>query len=98
MSDDTEEPFLVEGIKRYEQALETIQAFQTMLRDRLRKIAETYTCDLFSPKKVPINTGATEGSWGSAIWATQEGRLSSRRGAVWLELGIWWREGEVACY
>jgi hypothetical protein len=98
MSDNTEEPFLAEGIKRYAQALETVQAFQTMLEDRLRKIAEAYACDLFSPKKVPIDTGATEGAWGSAIWATQEGILSPRRGSVWLELGIWWRDGEVAYY
>lgn len=98
MSDDTEEPFLVEGIKRYAQALETIQAFQTMLEDRLRKVAEAYACDLFSPKKVPIDTGASEGSWGRAIWATQEGILSGRRGSVWLELGMWWRDGEVAYY
>ena len=98
MSDGGEEQFISEGIRRYAQALETIQAFDTMLGDRLREVAKAYSSAVFTASKAPMDTGTSEGAFGHVVWATQEGTLKSRKGKVWLELGIWWRDDNVAFY
>lgn len=98
MSDDAEEQFITEGIRRYAQALETIRAFETMLGDRLREVAKSYSSPLFAAAKSPMETGTSDGAFGHVVWATQEGTLKGRKGSVWLELGIWWRDDEVALY
>lgn len=98
MSDGAEDKFIVEGIRRYSQALETIQAFETMLGDRLREVAKAYSSKMFSASKAAIETGTSAGAFGHVVWATQEGVLASIKGPVWLELGIWWRDDEVAYY
>jgi hypothetical protein len=98
MSDSAEEEFIVEGIRRYAQALDTIQAFATSLGDRLREVVKGYSCAVFTPNSAPISSGTSDGAFGHVVWATQEGSLRSRKGTVWLELGIWWQGNEVAYY
>lgn len=98
MSEGAEEQFITEGIRRYAQALETIRAFETMLCDRLREVAKSYSSNQYAASKSPIETGTSDGAFGHCVWATQEGSLKGRKGSVWLELGIWWRDDEVAYY
>jgi hypothetical protein len=98
MSEGAEEQFITEGIRRYAQALETIRAFETMLGDRLREVAKAYSSNAFTASKSPIDIGTSDGAFGHVVWATQEGTLKGRKGSVWLELGIWWRDDEVAYY
>lgn len=98
MSEGAEDQFIVEGIRRYAQALETIQTFETMLGDRLREVAKAYSCKVFSPTTAPIATGTSEGAFGHLVWASQEGAMQSKAGEVWLELGVWWRDDQVAYY
>lgn len=95
MSDSTKEEFLAEGVRRYSQALDTIQAFTTMLSDRLREVVRDYSCKVFTPSSTSIKTG---GAFTNVIWAAQEGSLRSRKGTVELELGIRWQGNEVAYY
>lgn len=97
MPDTADTQFLREGIDRYEQALDTIAAFETMLGDKLREIAKGYSCKSFTPTNAKIETKPGKGPAGRWIWAGQQGRLRSK-GLVWLELGVWWNEGKVAYY
>ncbi len=97
MADSIEEKFLTEGITRYAEAAETLQTFETMLEGRLRAIVAEYSSDAFVPKKVvPVKTGHNQGTWGRCVWAWREGVLRSQ--PVFLEFGLWWRDGEVAFY
>jgi hypothetical protein len=98
MSDEAEEQFITEGIRRYAQALETIRAFETMLGDRLLEVAKGYSSPRFVPSKSPMNKGTSDGAFGHVVWASQEGTLKGRKENVWLELGIWWCDDEVALY
>ncbi len=97
MPDKAENAFVVEGLRRYATALETIQAFELALQDRLREVATGYTSGIFSATKAELTSGANQGAWGYAVWATQPGILQSTSDA-WLELGLWWKDGEVAYY
>lgn len=97
MPDKAEDAFVVEGLRRYASALETIQAFESALQDRLREVATRYTCGIFSTTKAELTTGATQGSWGYAVWAMQPGIFRSTSEA-WLELGLWWKDREAAYY
>lgn len=98
MSNEAEDQFVVEGIRRYAPALDTLQAFQTMLGDRLREVVKAYSCEVFSPSKASVDTGISDGAFGHLVWASQEGLLRSKKGDVWLELGLWWRDDQVAYY
>jgi hypothetical protein len=64
----------------------------------LRDVAKGYTSKAFSAAKSPIEIGTSDGAFGHVVWATQEGAIKSRTDQVWLELGIWWRNEEVAYY
>lgn len=97
MPDKAEDAFVVEGLRRYVTALETIQAFELALQDRLREVATGYTSSIFSATTAELTTGATQGSWGHAVWAIQPGMFRSTSEAQ-LELGLWWKDGEVAHY
>jgi hypothetical protein len=98
MSEAAEEQFLVEGVRRYAQALDTIRAFETMLGERLREVLKGYACAAFAPNKEPINTGFSDSTGGRVVWAARQGALRGKRGTVWLEHGLWWLGGEVAYY
>lgn len=97
MPDKAEDAFVVEGLRRYVTALETIQAFELALQDRLREVATGYTSSIFSATKAELALGATKGSWGYAVWAMQAGIFRSTSEAH-LEFGLWWKDGEVAYY
>jgi len=97
MSDAIDTQFLGEGLARYAQALDTIAAFETMLGNKLREIATGYSCKLFTPTDARIEAKPGKGPAGKWIWAGQQVRLRSKE-LVWLELGVWWNEGQVAYY
>lgn len=97
MSDTVETHFLIEGIGRYAQALDTIATFETMLGDRLREVVKGYSSKSFVPTKAQPTSGSGSGAVGKWIWAGQQGKLQSKE-LVWLELGLWWNEGQIAYY
>jgi hypothetical protein len=97
MPNRAEDAFVVEGLRRYASALDTIQAFQRALGDRLREVAKAYASSIFSTTNGAVDSGASQGRWGRAVWATQPG-IVRPKGEAWLELGLWWRNDEVAYY
>jgi hypothetical protein len=97
MPDPADTQFLSEGLARYEQALETIAAFEAKMKERLQEVLKSYSCKSFEPTTAKLTRGAGGDADGKWIWAAQQGKLRYK-GLVWLELGIWWRSGEVAYY
>lgn len=97
MPDTTGIQFLAEGIGRYAQALETIAVFETLLRNRLQRVAQEYSSKSFTPTSAQLTSGVGGNVAGKWIWAGRQGRLQSK-GLVWLELGLWWNEDQVAYY
>lgn len=93
-----EDPFIVEGIRRYAPALETLETFETMLGERLRDVLRNYTSPVFRPDKTASESGASHGKFGHVVWASQRGRLASRKETRWIEVGLWWRDGKQAYY
>jgi len=97
MTEPADMSFLSEGIARYAQAVETIEAFQTLLEERLRNVLAAYEHNAFTPTRAKLESGTGGDADGKWIWASRQGKLRSH-GTLWLELGLWWRGAEVAYY
>lgn len=97
MPDPADTQFLAEGLARYAQAVDTIAVFEQQMQEQLQEALRRHSCKSFEPTKAKLTSGAGGNADGKWIWAAQQGKLR-HKGTVWLELGIWWRGGEVAYY
>jgi hypothetical protein len=96
---DAEDSFIVEGIRRYAEALDTVETFETMLQERLKEVLKDYSSKGFTPSGNSMDVGTgNRPKYGRFVWIAQEGRLRSRKETVWLEVGLWWRDQLVAYY
>jgi hypothetical protein len=95
IASDEMDAFLREGLGRYADAHEAVEAFEREIQERLLAVFKGKTdWKNFRPKGVERGRGK---DIGSGVWSVAGGRtiqayqLSAEADAGWINLGLWWR-------
>lgn len=98
MSEDAEQTFLKEGLKRYPEAMATIELFQRSMQEQLSSYVSEYENDLLqvTDKEPEPGEGNSRGS--RRISVCKEARARDGKTLVWIEIGLWWEKSTVALF
>ena len=98
MNAPADHPFLKEGLRRYPDAMATIELFQRTLQEHLSGVLEDYEHEQLRMTETEPEPGENNSRGSRRISIYHKATARDGKTLVWVELGLWWENGTCALF